>query len=215
MQMYQKHVIEGLYAITPDGLATADLLLRTKLALTGGVRVLQYRNKSADSRLRVSQASALRKLTRQFAATFIVNDDVQLAAQVEADGVHLGASDGDIKTAREYLGKQKLIGISCYNRISLARDALAGGANYLAFGAFFPSTVKPTAIKAEIELMRQARAEFSAPLVAIGGINTGNAAPLLGAGADALAVISALFDAADIPATAKVFTNLFNNNLAL
>lgn len=201
--------IHGLYAITPDSADTADLLCRTRLALEGGARVLQYRNKSADAALKLAQAAALSELAREFAVPFIVNDDVRLAAQVDADGVHLGAADGGVDEARALLGKHITVGISCYNRISLARDAASRGADYVAFGAFFPSGVKPAAVRADAGLLRQARAELAVPLVAIGGITPQNGAALLDAGAGALAVISAVFDAADIRAAARDFSRLF------
>ncbi len=207
--MNQIPCIKGLYAITPDCADTADLLRRARLALAGGARVLQYRNKPADAVLRLAQATALRELTRKFVVPFIVNDDMHLAAQVNADGVHLGATDNGLITARAVLGKQKIIGISCYNCLSLARDAVGAGADYVAFGAFFSSSVKPDAAVADVELLRQACAEFAVPLVAIGGITVQNGASLVNAGADALAVISALFDAADIQAAAQDFSKLF------
>ena len=208
-RMSQKPGIRGLYAITPDSTDTTDLLRRVRLVLSGGARVLQYRNKSADAALRLTQAVALRELTREFAVTFIVNDDAHLAAQVDADGVHLGATDGALKAVRALLGKRKIVGVSCYNRLALAQEAVAAGADYVAFGAFFTSTVKPDAVTADVELLRQARAEFAVPLVAIGGITAQNAATLVDAGADALAVISALFEAADNQAAAQEFSRLF------
>jgi thiamine-phosphate pyrophosphorylase len=201
--------LSGLYAITPDCNDTADLLLRSRGALTGGARVLQYRNKSADAVLRRVQATALRELTREFGVTFIVNDDAALAALTDADGVHLGAADGDIAAARVTLGGRKIIGVSCYNHLSRAEIAARAGADYVAFGAFFPSGVKPDALRAEVNLLRAARAKLAVPLVAIGGITAHNGALLVEAGADALAVISALFDAADIAAAARELSNLF------
>jgi thiamine-phosphate pyrophosphorylase len=209
------YAIKGVYAITPDCANTADLLHRVRLALAGDVRVLQYRNKLANTTQRLEQAHALRKLTREFTIPFIVNDDAQLAAQVDADGVHLGVADDSVDAARAVLGIHKIIGISCYNRLSLAQDAVHAGADYVAFGAFFPSTIKPNAVVADIELLQQARAELSVPLVAIGGITLHNAASLVHAGADALAVITALFDAEDILATARKFAELFSSNLLL
>ncbi|MBI5659247.1 MAG: thiamine phosphate synthase [Nitrosomonadales bacterium] len=204
-----QQTVSGLYAITPDSADTTDLLRRTRLALGSGVRALQYRNKSADAALRLVQASALRELAREFAVPFLVNDDAHLAAQVDADGVHLGAADGDLIAARGALGKRVIIGVSCYNRIALAREAVNAGADYVAFGTFFPSGVKPAAVRADAGLLRQARAEMAVPLVAIGGITAQNGAALVRAGADALAVISALFDAADIPSVAQDFSRLF------
>ena len=114
-----------------------------RLALQGGARVLQYRNKTADATLKLAQAQALRQLTREFETTFIVNDDAQLAAQVDADGVHLGGEDGSVAAARALLGNSRIIGVSCYNRLSLAHEAVRQGADYVAFGAFFSSSVKP------------------------------------------------------------------------
>ena len=201
--------IKGLYALTPDSSDTEDLLRRVRLALAGGVQVLQYRNKIADNALRLNQARALRELTREFGVTFIVNDDAQLAAAVEAEGVHLGATDGEITTARALLGHNKLIGVSCYNQLTLAHSAVKAGADYVAFGAFYASTVKPEAAVATQDLLRKARAELAVPIVAIGGISADNGAALVQAGADALAVISAVFDAADIQQAAKKLTKLF------
>jgi thiamine-phosphate pyrophosphorylase len=206
--------IKGLYAITPDCADTADLLRRARLALAGGASLLQYRNKSADAVLRLAQAVALRELTREFAAIFIVNDDTQLASQVDADGVHLGKEDGELKMARAVMGKGKIIGVSCYNRPSLAQEAVNAGADYVAFGAFFSSGIKPHAVAADIGLLRAARAETDVPLVAIGGITAQNGAQLVAAGADALAVISAVFDAVDIQAAARDFSKLFTRDLA-
>lgn len=212
--MSQTPVISGLYAITPDCADTSDLLNKVRPALSSGARILQYRNKTANAGLRLTQATALRKLAREFAIPFIVNDDVQLAAQVDADGVHIGVTDDGLKAARATLGRQKIIGISCYNRLSLAREAVIAGADYVAFGAFFPSGVKPDAVAADTELLCQARAEIAVPLVAIGGITPHNGAALVQAGADALAVISALFDATDISVAARDFSKLFKRDQA-
>ncbi len=213
--MNPAYAISGIYAITPDCADTTDLLYRVRLALAGKVRVLQYRNKSANSVQRLEQACALRELTREFAITFIVNDDVQLAAHIDADGVHLGAADGSVDTARAALGMNKIIGISCYNRLSLAQDAVHAGADYVAFGAFFPSIIKPNAEVVDIELLQQARAELAVPLVAIGGVTLHNAASLVHAGADALAVISALFGSEDITGAATKLSKLFNSSRLL
>ncbi|MFA5824563.1 MAG: thiamine phosphate synthase [Gallionellaceae bacterium] len=208
--MSRKLAIKGLYAITPDELNTAELLRKTRLALQGGTAVLQYRNKLADANLQLEQALALRQLTREFGATFIVNDNTRLALQADADGVHLGGDDGSVAAARMILGRAKIIGVSCYNRAPLAAEAVKLGADYVAFGAFFPSGVKPDAVRAEPELLEWARRELNVPLVAIGGITLSNGAVLLRAGAHALAVISAIFDAADIRSSAQEFSTLIN-----
>lgn len=201
--------IKGLYALTPDNSNTEDLLSLVRQALSGGVQVLQYRNKCVDEDLRLRQAHALRAVTRAAGVTFIINDDAQLAAAVDADGVHLGATDGEIKTARALLGNKKLIGVSCYNQMSTAHSAVLAGADYLAFGAFYPSKVKPDAAVATLALLHEARKALQVPLVAIGGIDVNNGAGLVSTGADAIAVISAVFDAADIQLAASNLAKLF------
>ena len=207
-------MISGLYAITHDETDTAELLRKVRLALLGGARILQYRNKTATAALRLKQAEALRGLTREFAVPLIVNDDTALARQVNADGVHLGGEDGGVAEARALLGDGRLIGVSCYNRLPLAQEAVRQGADYVAFGSFFVSTVKPEAVAATPDLLRQARRELNVPIVAIGGITAQNGAQLLEAGADALAVISAVFAAPDIAGAAKEFFNLFEQGKA-
>lgn len=202
-------MIGGLYVITPDEVDTAELLRKVRLALLGGARVVQYRNKIAVAALRQQQAEALRELTREFAVPLIVNDDAALARQVAADGVHLGGADGSVADARALLGSGKLIGVSCYNRLALAHEAVRLGADYVAFGSFFASTVKPDAVAATPDLLRQARHELAVSLVAIGGIDAQNGAQLLEAGANALAVISAVFAASDIEGATREFSNLF------
>ena len=203
-----QQAISGLYAITPDEPDTAELLRKVRLALLGGARVLQYRNKAATQALHVEQAHALRELTHEFLVPLIINDDALLAQQSAADGVHLGGEDGSVAAARARLGSGKLIGVSCYNRLASAHEAVSLGADYVAFGSFFPSTVKPEALFAAADLLRQARREIAVPLVAIGGITVHNGAQLLEAGADALAVISAVFGATDIQGAARRFSNL-------
>jgi len=201
--------IRGLYAITPEERDTAELLRKVNLALMGGAQVLQYRNKVADHAARLEQASALRELTHQFEVPLIINDDVMLAQAIDADGVHMGGSDGSLTDARSLLGSDKLIGMSCYNRMESAQVAVERGADYVAFGSFFASKVKPDAAIAALELLRQARGEIAVPVVAIGGITLLNGPRLLEAGADALAVITSLFGANDIQNTAHKFAKLF------
>lgn len=203
-----QQVIRGLYAITPDEQDTVRLLSRVRLALQGGARVLQYRNKQASRKLKLEQAMALRELARQFAVPLIINDDAVLAIEVDAEGVHLGKADASVAAARKLLGADKIIGVSCYNQLSLAHDAEEQGADYVAFGAFFASTVKPSASQASIALLDEARRAIRLPIVAIGGITAENGRQLLDAGADALAVISALFAAEDVLRAARQFANL-------
>ncbi|MDD3649983.1 thiamine phosphate synthase [Immundisolibacter sp.] len=186
--------IRGVYALADTSLlGGAELLTRVAAALRGGAAVVQYRDKSADAARRLDQASALRALCRRHGAAFIVNDDIELAERVGADGVHLGQDDASPALARARLGKTALIGATCYNRLGLAAPALKAGADHVAFGRFFPSSTKPGEVYASVELLRAARAALDCPIVAIGGIRADNAAPLVAAGADALAVGSALF----------------------
>ncbi len=201
-------LIRGLYAITPDETDTPELLRKVRLVLMGGARVLQYRNKIAGDAMRLEQAGALRELTHEFSVPLVINDDVRLAQQTDADGVHLGGKDGSVAAAREMLGSTRLIGVSCYNRLELARMAVQQGADYVAFGSFFPSTVKPDAVSATPDLLLRARREVAVPLVAIGGITVHNAGQLIEAGADALAVISAVFAKSDIKSAARQFSTL-------
>jgi thiamine-phosphate pyrophosphorylase len=204
-----KRRLRGLYAVTPDSEDTRGLLTKVLAALEGGARFVQYRNKTVPPAVRWEQASALKGLCDSYAASLIVNDHTSLALEVDAAGVHLGAEDGDVAEARARLGADKIIGVSCYDQIELARRAAALGADYVAFGSFFPSNVKPGAVRAPIELLRQARRELHVPVAAIGGITIDNARALVDAGADAVAVISAVFSAADIAAAARGFSALF------
>jgi thiamine-phosphate pyrophosphorylase len=202
--------LRGLYAITPDDADSARLEERARALLAAaakGCAALQYRNKTAGPQLRLEQARRLGLLARSSGVPFIVNDDIELAAAVGADGVHLGGEDGEIGAARRAL-PGKLLGVSCYDSLAAARAAVAAGADYVAFGSVFPSGTKPGAVRAPLRLFGEARV-LGVPLVAIGGITLENAAGVLDAGADALAVISALFDTPDIGARARAFARLF------
>jgi thiamine-phosphate pyrophosphorylase len=201
--------IEGLYAVTPETADTELLARMVEAAARGGAVLVQYRNKSGTDAARMEQLRRLAPVCRRHGARLIVNDSVELAREARADGVHLGRDDGDIATARRLLGPQAMIGVSCYDELPRAREAAAAGADYVAFGSFFPSSTKPGAVRASLDLLRQARRELDVPIVAIGGIDASNAALLIDAGADALAVVSALFDAADIEAGARRIARLF------
>lgn len=201
--------LAGLYAITPDEPHTEFLLSKVAQALRGGANVVQYRNKTADQELRRRQGRALAALCREANACFIVNDDLALALELGADGAHLGAEDGDLAAARKQLGQGKLLGASCYNSIESAQTAVRANADYLAFGSVFSSVTKPAAVRAPLAIFSEARRRFSLPLVAIGGITLQNAPQVFAAGADAVAVISALFDAGDVTASAAGFTRLY------
>ena len=199
----------GVYAVTPETADTESLLTRVEAALVGGIAAVQYRDKSADVARRHEQASELVALCRRYKVPLIINDDLRLADLTDADGVHLGRDDGSLREARIILGKGKFIGASCYQRLDLAQAAQAAGADYVAFGSFFASPTKPAAGRADAALLRAAAQVVHIPLVAIGGITLANAPLLLDAGADCLAVLSALFDAPDIGAAAHALNQLF------
>ena len=206
--MHPRLTRRGLYAIS-DG-PRPDLLAAVKAALRGGAALLQYRDKTADSARRAFEARALRELCARFEVPFIVNDDVELALAVGADGVHLGEDDGEIAAARARLGAGAIIGASCYDSLARARQLAAAGADYLAFGAYFASPTKPNARRATPDLLREAK-PLGLPLVAIGGITPDNAPPLVEAGADFLAVISGVFAQADPEAAARRYATLYKN----
>jgi thiamine-phosphate pyrophosphorylase len=202
--------IAGLYALTPDLLDTDELIARVTAAIAGGATAVQYRNKIASPPLRRAQALALRDLCGARGTIFIVNDDVNLAYAVDADGVHLGRDDAPLARARQRLGTTAIIGASCYDSLERAAAAVAAGADYVAFGSFFPSTVKPDAARVDASLLTAAKARLNVAAVAIGGITPATAPALIAAGADALAVITAVFDAPDVAAAAKAFRDAFS-----
>lgn len=203
--------ISGLYAITPDLDDSVQLTLQVGAALRGGVHLLQYRNKVANPALKIEQATDLLALCHHYNALLIINDDIDLCQKINADGVHLGVSDGEISAARKLLGSHKIIGASCYNQLDLAKTAQLAGASYVAFGACFVSSTKPAAIHAPLSLLTLAQQELTLPIVAIGGITLNNAQSVIDAGADAIAVINDLFGAADITNSAQQYTQLFYN----
>ena len=204
-----KRAISGLYAVTPDLADTAALVAAAEAALAGGARLLQYRNKQASETLRLEQARALLPPCRRHRVPLVINDDLDLALAVGADGLHLGAEDGSLAAARARLGAGRMLGASCYDRLELALEAERLGADYVAFGSFFPSSVKPAAVRAPLRLLTNAKRRLTLPVVAIGGITLENAPELIAAGADSVAVISALFDADDVRGAARRFCTLF------
>lgn len=206
-------LLHGLYAITDRRLATGlQLADQVARALAGGARVIQYRDKGADQERRRREATALLRLCRQAGVPLIINDDLELAYQIGADGIHLGRDDPDPAAARARLGADALIGISCYNRLPLARQAQDAGADYIAFGRFFPSSSKPDAVPADPALLQEARRQLSIPIVAIGGITPENGGPLVAAGADMLAVIQGIFGQPDIQTACQRFLPLFDQH---
>jgi thiamine-phosphate pyrophosphorylase len=198
----------GLYLITPDETDTARLLARVGPVLAAGPTWLQYRNKAADAALRRVQAAALLPLCAEHGIPLIVNDDWRLAAELGAAGAHLGDDDGELAAARAALGRHAILGASCYDDAGRARDAAAAGASYVAFGAFFPTSTKPGARRADPALLR-ARAGADLPRVAIGGITPENAAALVAAGADLVAVIAGVFAAVDPVAAVHAYRHCF------
>ncbi len=208
-----KRKLRGLYAIADTAyLDDARLTGAVEQVIAGGARVVQYRDKKNDVATRGRQALALSRLCRERGVTFLVNDDIALANESGADGAHLGREDMALDAARAQLGADRLIGVSCYNELERAASAEQQGADYVAFGSFFPSRTKPQAVRATLELLRTARAQLKIPVVAIGGITPENGAALIDAGADMLAVIDGVFGQPDIRAAAQRYANLFRQD---
>ncbi len=202
--------ISGLYGITPEARDDCWLLTRVEQALRGGMRQLQYRAKDADPATRTRQAQALLRLCRRHDVPLIVNDDVELARTIGADGVHLGRDDDAPERARALLGAAAIVGVSCYADLGRLDIAHRASADYVAFGSFFSSRVKPDAPRPPLDILRRARTRCALPLVAIGGIAPDDAPALIDHGADAVAVISALFDVPDTYAAARAFAACFD-----
>jgi len=190
--------LRGLYAVTPEG---GGLVERVRQALEGGIALLQYRSKKPDR----GELQAIVRMARGFGVPVIVNDHVELALEIGADGVHLGREDEDLAAARRRM-PQGILGASCYNDPARAAAALRAGADYIAFGSVYRSPTKPQAVHAPLELFRH---KYPVPVAAIGGITLENAAAVVAAGADLLAVISDLFEAPDIARRAAQYGKLF------
>lgn len=198
-------ITRGVYAITEPSLHanTSAMIEACEAAMQGGIRWLQYRHKNAPYSDKLATALALQKLSHAYQVPLIINDDMQLALNVGAAGVHLGQEDGCPAKARALLGEQAIIGVTCHHHLSLAHQAIKDGANYVAFGRFFASTTKPNAVAAPLSVLTDANKIFSQTLVAIGGIDQHNAAQVIGAGAHMIAVAHGLFAATDITAEAR------------
>lgn len=185
--------VRGLYAITQtEKKSPVTIIEEVTAAIRGGAAIVQYRDKNPTDALAL--AADLVQVCHQYQVPLIINDHIELAAAVAADGVHLGKDDGQISYARERLGGDAIIGVSCYDSIERALAAQRQGASYVAFGRFFPSSSKPLAAPASIGTLSQARRVLDIPIVAIGGILPENGGQLLAAGADLLAIIGGLFD---------------------
>ncbi|MDE2387620.1 MAG: thiamine phosphate synthase [Betaproteobacteria bacterium] len=207
--MSDKPKISGLYAITPDLNNTDVLLDKTQQVLAGGAQLIQYRNKSAHDALRRQQAGLLLKLCREYKVPLIINDHIELAAALDADGVHVGRDDGSIGDARKQLGQDKIVGASCYNDLGRALQAQALGSDYVAFGAFFPSLTKTDTVSASKKLVGQAKQKMTVPVVGIGGIRLANAVTVIQSGCDAIAICNDLFTAENIQVRARQYARLF------
>jgi thiamine-phosphate pyrophosphorylase len=205
-----KQPLRGLYLITDEALIPqSQFSTVVEQALRGGARIIQYRDKSANNFKRLQQATELKKLCRDYHAVLIINDDIKLALQIDADGIHIGSQDTTPGDARKLLGN-KIIGVSCYNRFDMAVDAAKNGADYLAFGSFFASSTKPDAVRADTPLILRAKTELHLPVCAIGGITVDNVTPLIQSGADMVAVITDILASNNIESRCKQYANLLN-----
>jgi len=204
-----KNKLQGLYVITDPVLCGTRIIESVEQAIAGGAQIIQYRNKTANKQQQLNEAQALQSLCQKYQRVFIINDDIELAQTVNADGVHLGQTDSSIRLAREQLGIKKIVGITCHSNLEAAKKAQQQGADYVAFGRFYPSHTKPTAPPAEIDILYQAKAELQLPVVAIGGVTIENAPTLINAGADMLAVIHAVFAQDNIKQSTQNFSQLF------
>ena len=207
--------IHGLYAITDQNLiAPKKFSAKVRQVLEGGAQVIQYRDKSQHHQLRFEQASTLVQLCDEFDAVSIINDDIELAKTVNADGVHIGSEDDDLHFSRAQLGDEKIIGVSCYASLDLAKQAVLNSADYVAFGSIFPSPTKPQAPVAGLEVLQQAKQQLPVPIVAIGGITQDNLSTVIATGVDSVAIVSGIFSndiaANDISSAARHFAKAFN-----
>ncbi|MCK4742333.1 MAG: thiamine phosphate synthase [Sulfuriflexus sp.] len=203
-----QHKLNGLYVITDDKLSGNAVLKHVQQALEGGARLVQYRNKTKQAAIKEMTARSLLELCREHGVPLLINDDVELAIKINADGVHLGQTDTRLTEARNRLGNDAIIGVTCHASLELAKQAEKNGASYVAFGRFFASQTKPDASPASIDLLTLATQQLSIPICAIGGITPDNASALLDAGADMLAVIHGVFGESDIKNAAKHYAQL-------
>jgi thiamine-phosphate pyrophosphorylase len=201
--------MRGLYLVTPNWRDTDRLLAVTASALDAGAALVQYRNKDADPALRREQGAALLALCRRYRRPLIINDHLALCLTLDADGIHVGGTDAPVAEVRAALGPDKIVGASCYGELALAHAAQLAGASYVAFGGFYPSTVKQYSFRTDAGLLLQARRELAVPLVVIGGMTPANAAPLVARGADLVAAITSIYMAQDTGAAVRAFDQLF------
>jgi thiamine-phosphate pyrophosphorylase len=204
----------GVYWLTPSGIEdTKKLISLTRQVLSGGACMVQYRQKNLNHLQRRNQALRLKEVCAAHKVPFIINDSIELALTVNADGVHIGKSDSTLKAARDKLGEHKIIGVSCYNDIDRASEMFDNGADYVAFGRFYPSLTKPEAPPCSSEILKVAQEKFSSAVVAIGGINLDNASKLINNGATHIAIIDAISKAKCPYVATKRLSGLFNKIL--
>jgi thiamine-phosphate pyrophosphorylase len=201
--------MKGLYLVTPDWDDTQKMLDVTEAGLRGGAAIVQYRHKTASPELRREQASQLQALCRRYGRPFIINDFVELAMELDADGIHVGGTDAAVAQVRALVGPSKIVGSSCYGSMQLARDAWQAGASYVAFGGFYPSRVKKYEVSTPPEIVAQAKKEIPLPNVVIGGMTQQNSLPLVQQGADMVAAISSVYMVDDPESAARGFAQLF------
>ena len=202
----------GLYAITPDRPMTLPTLVHAaEEALRGGARLLQYRRKGLSAVQAKPEVEALVACCNRHDVLLFVNDDVALAREAGAHGVHLGRDDGDYQALARGRSRRLLLGVSCYNSLARAREAAEAGVDYVAFGSVYSTSTKPEAVHCPLTVLSQARAELRLPIVAIGGITPDNATSVIEAGADFVAAIGGVFDQASIFESAIRYSRLFKS----
>ena len=208
--MENLHIIKGLYAVTPEEKDLFALSSQVESCIKGGARLIQYRSKILSKTEQQIQARKIKKICDYYKVPLIINDDIELCRILDADGVHLGENDDSLVKARLVLGPSKIIGVSCYNSIDRVKIAVDKRATYIALGACFPTTTKPYAPKASLDLIALVVKNFKIPVVAIGGINLENIELLINEGVNCIAVINSLFKVNDIEGTARQFSSLLN-----
>ncbi|WP_323144622.1 thiamine phosphate synthase [Massilia phyllosphaerae] len=202
--------MRGLYLVTPDWDDTDRLLEATRRALEGGAALVQYRHKTASDPLRAEQAGALLALCRRHERPLVINDHLDLCLRLDADGVHVGGTDVSVPQVRAALGRDRIVGASCYGQFALAEAAQAAGASYVAFGGFYPSRVKVYDVSTPPDIVARAKAALRVPVVVIGGMTVENTRPLVGRGADMVAAISSVYGAEEPYEAARTFAELFS-----
>lgn len=201
--------MNGLYLVTPDWDDTGKLVAASEQAIAGGATLLQYRHKTASDALRAEQAAALLALCRRVNVPLIINDHIELCEALDADGIHVGGTDASVADVRARVGKDKIVGASCYGDLQLARNAAAAGASYVAFGGFYPSRVKKYEVSTPPDIITRALSELDVPVCVIGGMTVENSRPLVALGAHMVAAISSVYSADDHRSAASSFANLF------